>query len=336
MIAATRSRGGIAALVAPAALLAACSAPCLPLLSDEVLTAAGESRFAAAEAALASGDAAAAERRYREVLASFPDHFRSLRGLQDALLALGRDDEARALGEQRLAAGEDAAGHLLLARVATPDEAEREIAAARASDPANRFAQHAAAVVAIRQGALDEAEELLGDALQSCEPYPEARLARARVRAILGRFDAAVGDYRLYLELERGDTAAMHELASLLHREVRDEDAAELVYHRMLDLDPTSTAAIVGIAVLLTERGRFAEAETLYRTIVDREPTAWFNLGLLYREKLDRPQDALRCFEAFVAYAGPGEGERGFGDLWLLAPAYIEELRRAIDAGGAS
>lgn len=326
----------IVCLVA-SALLAACSSPCLPLLSADVLPKAEQGRLDAAEHSLEAGDANLALAEFRALIEDHPNHFRAMRGEQEALVRLGRVDEARAIAQRRSVERDDAAAALLLARLS--DEPKEEAAAiARALDrePDHPYAQLALAMASLRRGDLVAASPHLDRSLEVCAPPPESRLARARVRAATGDFEGAESDYREYLLTRPRDLAARHELASLLHRELARRDDALSEYRSMLALDAGSIEAKVGIAVIATARGDFAEAERLYTSIVEVEPVALLNLGLLYRDELARKSEALDCFRRYLEFSGERAGTRAVTDRLFVVPGYVADLERELsrDSGG--
>lgn len=325
--------GVLVALLLLALGLSGCTAPCLPLLSDDVLPKDAQLTLDDAESTLRAGDAARALVLFRQIVEHHPNHYRALRGEQESMILLGRDAEANELAAARERAEHDATASLLIARVA-PDEAtaDRAVDEALLRDPKNAHARLALGVRFARDGDYAKAEAAFDEALRGCSPPAEAALARARVRALEGRFREAAADYRTYIERAPRDLFVMHELASLYHRELADTVAAEAIYNRMLGVDPKSPEAIVGIAVIATARRDYEGAERLYLSVCEIEPVALVNLGLLYRDRLGRPEDALRCFESFLAFNGPRAGNRAIGDQLFVVPGYVEELKAQIVA----
>lgn len=307
--------------------LPACSTPCVPLLSADVLPGVEQKRLEDAERWLGYGLAEIALAEFRALIEDHPDHFRALRGEQEALLRLGRGAEAMQIVARRRANRDDAASALLEARLESDPLREADaIDRALARAPDHPYALLALASTALRRGDYATAEPLLDRSLGSCAPPPESRLARARVRAATGKFDGAASDYRDYLEERPRDLAARHELASLLHRELERRDDALDQYRAMLEIDPRSPEAIVGVAVIATERGDFAEAERLYRSIETVEPVALLNLGLLYRDELARDREALECFRGYLDFAGDRAMTRSVTDRLFVVPGYVKEL----------
>lgn len=319
-----------------AAALCACQARRFLEPDDEAVPREMREPLRLAELALRAGDAEAARQGFEQVIAAAPDCFRALRGQQEALLAQGRRDAALQIARSRLDAKGDAQAHLLMARIAesdgAPEEADADLARALELDPRSHWARYAQALRFAAQSDFEKAEDALDAALGEWAGFEEARLARARVRATRAEFADAADDYRDYLDAEPTDAAALQELATLLHRELAEPEQAEKLYEQLHALDPTSTAAIVGLAVRAAEKGDYAAAEHRYLEIEDREPVALFNLGLLYYRKLDRLEDARRCFVAFRDWQGEKSHELRVEDRYILAPIYIEEIGRLLAA----
>ncbi|MBI4878429.1 MAG: tetratricopeptide repeat protein [Planctomycetes bacterium] len=284
-----------------------------------------------AEQLLAEGQAEAALVHLERVIAAEPGYFRALRAHQDALFALGRtaaaEEYARGLVRER----GDAAAHALMARVsADQEEAARLLERALELDPAFSWAHLARGVAAARENRFRDAEESLSEALHDYPEFDAALLARAQVRDQLADFEGAAADYRAYLRSCGGDTQALYNLATILHRELHRPDEAEEQYRILLDIDEGMTEAVVGLAVCLTEQQKFEAASRLYESIQHQEPSALFNLGLLYQEHLGRPEDARRCFEEFIHWKGPRAENQSDADRLIYAPVRLAELERQL------
>ncbi len=312
--------------------LAGCGAPCIPALSRDVLPSDAAQLVRDGESALDVGDAVRALAVFRATLEEHPDHFRALHGEQESLLRLGRTEEARAIAVERVAKKNDAAAQLLTARLEQGVAADAALARALELEPDDPWVHYALGVVAAGRGDYTAAESQFDRSLEACFPPPEARLCRARVRASFASFDDAVSDYRAYLAERPRDLASMHELATLLHGELGKRDDALDLYRAMLAIDPGQSAATVGIAVIAADRGDFAQAEALFRSVAAVEPVAWLDLGLLCRDELGRRAEALECFRKYLDFEGPNADRRSVTDRLFIVPGYVEELERELAA----
>lgn len=298
-------------------------------------------RIQAAERLLALGDAEAALTQLREIVRLAPSYYLGLRAEQDALLALGREDEALELARTRAEGEPDPVAWVLLARLQSDKDAERSLEQALEMDPQCHHAHYALGVVAARGARYEDAERSFSRALDVWPRLHVARRARAEIRDQLADFTGAAADYEAYLDDEPWDQDARYNLASILHRELARPQDAERHYRLLLDQNPDNDVAMVGLAVRLMERGDpgfddFVVAERLLLKASNREATALFDLGVLYQEKLDLPEQALASFERFLAQDAPAQDVRTVADRLFYAPLRIEALRREIGIDAAA
>ncbi|MFH0946797.1 MAG: tetratricopeptide repeat protein [Planctomycetota bacterium] len=283
-----------------------------------------------AERLLEDGEAEAALRTLERALAYQPDCFPALLARQETRLALSLEKEV--LAEARQAVHErqdDPAACVLLARLLPLEEgeaAERLLLRALERAPEHPWALHGLGVLEARAGRFEKAEELFTRALEVHPAHRNARLHRAYVRDQLADFEGAASDYELYLRDQRGNLTALYNLASITHRELHRPDEAEELYRVLLDIDGGMTAAVVGLAVCLTEQQKYHAAESLYLSVCAKEPSALFNLGMLYQEQLDQPDLAGDCFRKFMALAGEQAERQSIADRLLYAPVRLSEL----------
>jgi len=162
------------------------------------------------------------------------------------------------------------------------------------------------------------------------------RAAEADVSAdVLAAHDLAVdlmrrGDFEAAaVELERIVAAhpglpGPHVNLAILHRRAGRADEARLELERALELDPNHPEANNELGILLRERGEFAAAEAAYRRALEARPDyalALYNLGVLLDLYLQRPAEALECYEAYQR-AAPEPDER--------VARWIVDLRRRL------
>jgi len=153
------------------------------------------------------------------------------------------------------------------------------------------------------QDKLAEAEQLLRRSLALRPNQPHVRVHLGRVLAGAGRHQDAID---LLAAAQADDVEALTILAQLRFT-IGDLSAAEENYRAALRLAPGSQALLLGLAMLLNQTARPAEAERLLRTAAENtaRPPPWRaklarNLGL----SLDlqaRPQEAVDALRQALA-----------------------------------
>jgi predicted O-linked N-acetylglucosamine transferase (SPINDLY family) len=220
-----------------------------------------------------AGDRAAAERLYREVIMTAPDHAHAHRML--AILLLQRD------------ALEEAEPLFARAAMLAPDEPYMHQNHAMALNMLGRF-----------EAALDAAAR----AIQLKADYALAYYNRASALAALSRHDEAIADYRRATALGITDAAVYFELGfSLAAAGRRDDALAE--YERAIAARPDFIEAIANRGVLLKDMGRLAEALAAFDRAVMLGPQiaeSHNQRGTVLHE-LHRPDEALAAFRAALS-----------------------------------
>ncbi len=202
---------------------------------------------AAAEAAIASSDWKTAEARLDAWLAGHPNDARALFDAGYVADAQNRLDDAAALYRRAISANPRSfEAHLslglLLARQNKPDEARPEIVTATTLDPG-----------------------LAGPGLKA-----RAWRALARIDSVSQPAEAS-NDLLEALKLSP-ETPADTLLAAELAEKSGQNDEAEAAYRRLLASDPQSAPASEGLAHLLIQRKQYADAETLLRAALVKNP----------------------------------------------------------------
>lgn len=135
---------------------------------------------------------------------------------------------------------------------------------------------------------------LLSAALLGCQSNPakpvgneavglEAQLGLANRLLSQGKYEAALAEYHLALELEPDNATVLSRLAYLYDR-LGDEVATEYVLRDLLVVDPQNAEALERLALLELKRGQRAEAKEHFVQAEDLGRTSWqlFNgLGVL-------------------------------------------------------
>ncbi len=274
--------------------------------------------FDRARGNLAAGRTEEALLDLRQLRVEFPEEAAIRRALQEALLAAGRLEEARA--EARADVERDATPlHMVLeARVAaTAEEAESLLRRAQEvdrSDPGVRHglargrlarAREAGAEVSeaerreLQEDGRREIEELVRDA----PGYLPARADRAALFVRTGDRAAAIRELEAILSSDPGDESSRLALGLLLLEEDRAPEA-EREFLRLLEARPGNAPALSGRAAAALAQGRAPDAlGAIERALAidPGDPRALFSLGILRRDALEDPEGAAEAFRALLA-----------------------------------
>ncbi|MET1113023.1 MAG: sulfotransferase [Allosphingosinicella sp.] len=235
-----------------------------------------------------------------------------------AIEASGQDPElvesARAIREERWA---DAERRL------------RRCLDAQADDPAalNMLAQ-----VAVQAGALDAAETLLRDALQSVPGFVPALLKLGEVLTRLQRPREALAAYGAVLRRKPDHVRAEAALASLRAR-IGDYAAAVELYGALLAQQPDSPGLWMSYGHVLKTTGRPDDAVAAYRRAAGIDPgfgEAWWSLANLKTVRLG--EEDLAAIE--TALAGPDRDDKAAVNLHFALGKGLEDQRRFESAFG--
>jgi predicted Zn-dependent protease len=202
---------------------------------------------AAAESAIAGSDWQTADAKLNPYLAAHPDDARALFDSGYVADAENRPDDAAAFYRRAIAADPKSfEAHvslgLLLARQNKFAEARPELAAATTLDP------------------------------RLADPSLKARAWRA-LAGIDRSTDPAMASNDLIEALKLSpETTSDTLLAAELAEQSGQNDAAEAAYRRVLDKEPASAAATIGLAHLLIVKKQYSDAEPLLRAALAKNP----------------------------------------------------------------
>ena len=263
-----------------------------------------------AEAARAQGNLAEAERLYREILQITPRQMKAHVGLGIVARETGRMDLAiRSLQRALTMFEPHAANHTLLATmlldVGRNDEALTHARRAVELDPKLATAQHelARALKATGQhgvtesavnprraptaqpvaasetcsrartlaakGNLDAAIDLLRTAIAKYPAEPQLHVAMAEFLLEDQRFDDAAQALATATQLDPSNADA-HIRLSLLHEQLGDTDSAIAAARTAVQHAPAHLPATIHLGKLFRQAGVPAEAESLYREVIDQ------------------------------------------------------------------
>jgi tetratricopeptide (TPR) repeat protein len=271
-------------LTARAALVAIADAP------DGLSVA---TRAGLADILVLTGDADRAAVLYDDVLQEAPEHGSALAGLAQHHTASGNPIAALSLKRQ-LAQGIE--------------------------DPDERFTT----LVAI---AVELATKAASDEL-AAEVYEEARLLRPRDLPILHKLLAIypkLGKWASLFDVLRSiaesdsDPArkakTLYTMAHIAKDELADRGAALRLYEQALDVDPSQLVAFENIVRILTEDRDWLGLEQMYKRMIGRalgsenaggerevglQHALYKQIGLVYRDRLNNPAQAITAYQAAV------------------------------------
>ncbi len=255
--------------------------------------------FASAVMAHRSNRTREAEKLYREILDSAPDHAATWSNLGLALLARSAFAKAAVAYRRAIELNPgDADAHLNL--IVALEGCGQVEAAMPIYQAAFRLLPERAdlrcnlGIVVEGLGRIDEAEALYQEAAAldpSSAIYP---FHQGRALIALGRTEAAIEVYRATLAIDPGQVVVLSSLGTALVSLNRYEEAAA-ASRRAHELMPDNALVANNHAVVLHQQGRVAEAAQIYRAAIAIDPgyhSAWANLGVACQE-LFRFDDAL-------------------------------------------
>jgi len=109
-------------------------------------------------------------------------------------------------------------------------------------------------------------------ALEYDSTFVEAYLDMARAYLALGNMDSAEVAYRKVAQINPHDSRGWQGLGFLYGILKKDVDKGVEYYRKALDVDPENNDARFGLASLLDEAGRAAEADSVYLQALARDP----------------------------------------------------------------
>ncbi|AWK85853.1 tetratricopeptide repeat protein [Azospirillum thermophilum] len=270
-----------------------------------------ETELSRAIALYREGDAAAAERLARDLLADVPDQPVALH--LAGLITLRRGEAAEAAGLLARAVAADpgnGAGHAALAdalqALGRMEAAERALRHAAAAQPDNAGVLVNRAVLLIRLGREEEARCCILRALRLRPDLPLAHTHLGNLaNSLSGDLVQAAACHRRALALDPAGADALSNLGIMLYGLDRFVEAERLLTRATL-VDPGFAEAWTNRGNALDSLGRVAEAEACHRRAADLRPDLpepHVNLGLLLR-RAGRPTDAAEACRQAIARDG--------------------------------
>jgi predicted O-linked N-acetylglucosamine transferase (SPINDLY family) len=216
-----------------------------------------------------AGDLPRAAELYRQFLAQRPGHPDALNNLGNALLQLGRSEEAIDACRQALAA--------------RPAYAEAHLNIGMALQ---------------KLGRLPEAIEAYRQALAVRPDFAPALNSLGTALQQNGQLAEAVATYRRAIAVIPGYRDALNNLGNTLRESGQLEGSIE-VFRQALSHHPADAEVLNNLGIALDTAGQLEEAEKTYRQALAIRPDfsqAFYNLGNAL-QKLDKLDDAIAAFE---------------------------------------
>lgn len=269
------------------------------------------------------GDPAETETALKELIDEEPRFIEAHRSLQDLLIEDGRRAEANELYEDwAQAEPENAVALFLLARLKESPEGQDELLR-RASElePNLIWLPFARAHRARGSGLLREAVEILEETVVRDPSFLEAWLKLADLYESLGNWDRALLAYDRVLEMIPWDLETNLRRAQVLIElgQPREAEKSLVALHSSHPEDPYP-AFYLGIAAW--KREKYDRAVSWLRKAIEidpDQPDAYYNLGILYEDALDQPEQALMAYRLYL--------DKG-GEQTIRIQTWIDRLNR--------
>jgi tetratricopeptide (TPR) repeat protein len=242
------------------------------------------------------GDLLQAERRYRAILATAPDHFDALTHLALLRLQTGNVDEAIGLFREALERNPNSAearanlGNALLAG-SRLEEAIVNYRAALDIDADNAEAHYGLATASQGLERFDDAIAAYHAALAVDPDYAEAAFGLGAALQQLKRNTEAIPHLQKALEIDPDFPGADHNLAAALQAQGQHYEAIRL-YKKAIAADPGLTDTHNNLGVALMELGRLDEARSALEKAIalnPKRPGAYLNLFEVKKATPDDP-----------------------------------------------
>ena len=159
------------------------------------------------------------------------------------------------------------------------------------------------------QASQENAAELYRDAIKLRPAFPAAHIGLARLLMDLNQFKEA----HAAIEAARRARPSYAEASAVegrIYREEAFEDDAMRSFRRAIrEAGGVQPEAYVGMAKVLEDKGRFAEAVVEYKKALaqlsDSEPVIYQMLGAAY-ERIEKPKEAVVAYEKYLELAPNG------------------------------
>ncbi len=194
---------------------------------------------------------------------------------------------------------------LCLIRLGDPVEAEYNLRKAVELQPSNQLAAEELIALLIQSGNLEEAAEMQSQLARQNRRDVHPVLDLARIYREKGDMDLAIEQNRMAVEMAPTNERAWLELGDTLNQAKRMDEAAD-VFAQIVRMNGASAEAQTGLGTAMLLSNRYSDAVGPLEQAVRLDSgsaVARLHLAMTY-EKLDRVEDSLREYDAYVLLAG--------------------------------
>lgn len=240
----------------------------------------------------------------REKNPAFGDGLVNLAAIQaDA----GSNGEAHSLYQQAIQAEPlNGYAHLNFAMVAKSRkdfaDAVKRVRTALKEDSQNIHAYVILAWTYYDMGKYELAKLVCSQALSVKENEPAVHNIQGLVHLKLQDVTRALAAFQRAVELEGDYVPALFNIGAITFS-YKDYEASYRAFDQVVKLEPKNPEAALSRAVAARGMGNYEEAERGYKAAIgldERYAAAHFNLGVLYQEFAQRPEDAIKAFEGVL------------------------------------
>ncbi|KAI9092398.1 hypothetical protein DFS34DRAFT_633351 [Phlyctochytrium arcticum] len=174
----------------------------------------------------------------------------------------------------------------------------------RALDPDNERAIRNLAIYSFNRQLWNDAIQALGKLIRIRPEDHEAVLLRGRANAYLGRWDEALNDMTLCIQVNPRKAEVFFHRASLLRERNPQKAIEDYSVCLLLDDGPMNTETYYQRALLYYQLEEYDYAVADLLSVLDLDPSkaqAYLKLGIIYMRFLNDYHEALRCFNKCVA-----------------------------------
>ena len=282
---------------------------------------------------LKQGQVQAAVETFEQAVRIDPQHGMALNNLASLLIQAGKLDLAAKYLATSLKLNPQNRRQTLFLTARLYDKANRPATAQEglyqelvSTTDGSKLARLKLATEYLQAGLLGQAERILASLLQKEKEWPEARLQQARLQALQGREAEAITALRALLPLLPQETAVRTDLAALLLRTGKTDEAGALARDATQKV-PGDAAGWFILGRVNEKKGAFDEAEKCYFKAISSDrghAEAWNNLGILAARRED-VKTALTCYiNALFADPDSTEAQYNLGRSLVVSKTDFE------------